>query len=519
MPRRLRSSCTLLACMLTVAACGGRAGGAPTVGASAADPSAAGAGGTETAFARGAAGPVPSGDWTRFNYDPQRSGVGPADTGITARNVGSLSARVVNLDGTADSAPIELHSVRARGRARDIVIVTTTYGRTVALDARTGGQLWEYVPPSIGNYQGSAQFTTATPIADPDRKHVYVATPDGRIRKLVIATGNEVRSGRWPATITFDPTHEKIAAALNLSGKYVIAVTGGYYGDAPPYQGHVAMIDRADGRLLHVFNTLCSNQRRLIPPRSCGSSDSAIWGRAGAVVEPDTGRILVATGNGPFDGLSDWGDSVLELSTDASRLLQNWTPRNQAELNASDTDIGSASPAVLPVVGGRRLAVQGSKEGLLRLLDLARLNGAGGAGPREGGELQKISSPGSAEVFTAPAVWRHAGRTWVFAATNSGTAAYVLGGGARPRLSVAWENGTPGTSPVLAGGLLYVYDHNGGQLVIYAPDSGRLLRSLRAAAGHWNSPIVVGGRVILPVGNANDHATNGTLEIYHLPGR
>jgi outer membrane protein assembly factor BamB len=469
--------------------------------------------------ARGSAGSVPSGDWTRFNYDAQRSGVGPAATGITARNIGSLTPRVVSLNGTADSAPIELHGVRARGRARDIVIVTTAYGRTIAIDAQTGGRLWEYVPPTIGGYQGSAQFTTATPIADPDRKHVYVASPDGRIRKLAVATGNEVRSGRWPVSITFDPTHEKIAAALNLSGNYVIAVTGGYYGDAPPYQGHIALIDRASGRLLHVFNTLCSNRRRLIVPSSCRSSDSAIWGRSGAVVEPDTGRLLVATGNGPFDGVTDWGDSVLELSPDASRLLQSWTPTNQEAMRASDTDLGSSSPAVLPVVGGRRLAVQGSKEGLVRLLDLARLNGSGGAGPRKGGELQKLPSPGSTDVFTAPAVWRHAGRTWVFVTTNGGTAAYVLGGGGRPRLSVAWENGTPGTSPVLAGGLLYVHDFKHGQLVIYSPDSGRVLRSMPAEAGHWSSPIVVGGRVILPEGNANDHAMSGTLRIYHLPGR
>jgi hypothetical protein len=49
--------------------------------------------------------------------------------------------------------------------------------------------------------------------------------------------------------------------------------------------------------------------------------------------------------------------------------------------------------------------------------------------------------------------------------------------------------------------------------------SGRTLATLAAATGHWNSPIVAGGRIILPEGNANDHATSGTLAIYHLPGR
>jgi hypothetical protein len=85
-------------------------------------------------------------------------------------------------------------------------------------------------------------------------------------------------------------------------------------------------------------------------------------------------------------------------------------------------------------------------------------------------------------------------------------------------LHVAWQSGNGGTSPVIAGGLLYVYDP-GGTLDVYEPTTGRLLASFPADSGHWNSPIVAGGRVILPVGNANDHATSGTLEIYHLPGR
>src|SRR5437660_12040814 len=64
---------------------------------------------------------VREGDWTRFNYDAQRSGVGPADTGITVDSAQLLAARVVHLDGTVDSAPIELHGIRVQGRARDVV--------------------------------------------------------------------------------------------------------------------------------------------------------------------------------------------------------------------------------------------------------------------------------------------------------------------------------------------------------------------------------------------------------------
>jgi hypothetical protein len=463
---------------------------------------------------------VPGGDWTRFDYDPQRSGVGPAATGITAGNAGRLRTRAVRIDGVADSSALELHAVRVGGRRRDMIIVTTTYGRTIALDPGTGQRLWEWVPGDIGRYQGSSQITTATPVLDPSRAFVYTASPNGFIHKLAVVTGREVRSG-WPVRVTLDPTREKLAGSLNLAGRAVIAVTGGYYGDAPFYQGHVVTIDRVSGRRLHVFNTLCSDRHALIVPSMCGSSDSAIWARAGAVVEPGTGRLLVATGNGPFNGTTDWGNSVLELSAAAGRLLHNWTPVNGAALSASDTDIGSTAPAILPPLAGRHLVVQGGKDGRMKLLDLNRLDGtAGGAGPRLGGELSQLATPGGSVLLTQPAVWSHAGTIYVFAANDAGATAYVVRGGARPSLRVAWQTGTPGTTPLLAGGLLYLYDGVGGGLNIIEPTTGHTIASLSAPRGHWSSPIAIGGRVILPVGGStSDNALSGEVEIYHLPGR
>jgi len=502
----------LACCAAVVAGCGGSG---PAIVGPGADSS------SEYSSASAARAEVPESDWLRFDYDAQRDGVGPAATGISTGNVKHLRLRTVRLPGTVDSSAIELAGVTVRGRKRDVIVVTTTYGHTLALDPGSGRRLWEFTPADIHSYLGSSQFTTATPIADPDRRFVYAATPDGRIHKLALATGREIRTGGWPVSVTFDATHEKIASALNISGGSLIVTTGGYIGDIPPYQGHVVTISLASGRITAVWNSLCSNRRGLIdPPKSCPASDSAIWGRAGAVIEPDTVRMLVATGNAPFNGSTYWGDSVLELSPDGSSLLHNWTPADQARLNSDDLDLGSTSPAVLPEFQGRRLAVQGGKAGVLDLLDLDRLDGTtGGGGPRLGGQIQELSAPGGDQVFTAPAVWSHNGRIWVFVGDGSGTWAYTLGGsGAQPRLSVAWRSGNGGTSPVIAGGLLYVYDP-GGSLDVYVPTTGRRLVSLPAGSGHWNSPIVVGGRVILPVGNANDHSTSGTLDIYHLPGR
>jgi len=501
-------------------ACGASAGARPH-GA----PPAPGARRAHSVAAAGAIRSLPAADWPTFDDSPQRTGVGPAVTGITAGDLSALRVRVVRIPGVADSSAVELHAVSVAGRVRDVIFLTTTYGRTLAIDPASGRLLWQYVPADIGAYRGSTQITTATPVIDPDRRYVYAASPDGRLHKLRVATGREVTGGGWPVRVSYNPRREKLASALNLSGPWLIATTGGYYGDAPTYEGHVVVIDRASGRIVGVFNADCSNIHRLIAPTSACRADttfggSAIWARAGAVVEPGSGRLLVATGNGPFNGSTNWGDSVLELSPDARRLLHNWTPRDQAQLDSADADLGSTAPALLPAHHRLQLAVQGGKDGRLALLDLRRLDGTtGGAGPRLGGALQQLSAPGAGEVLTAPAVSSIRGRTYVFVADGSGTGAYLLQAARHPHLSLVWQNARAGTSPVLAGGLLYVYDEQAGNLDVYSPASGRLLRSLPAAPGHWSSPIVLGGRIILPTGGSTaDNAASSRLFIYHLPG-
>jgi PQQ-like domain len=441
-------------------------------------------------------------DWTRFGWDARRSNDDPNPTGITAANVGSLHRQQVRLPGTVDSSAIYLHGVTIGGGTHDAFFVTTTYGITLAIDAANGQILWHWTPPRYSSWAGGAQITTATPVADPSREWIYAASPDGRIQKLTVASGHAV----WRSSITRLPSREKIASSLNFAGGNVIATTGGYIGDAPPYQGHVAVVSGKGGRLLHVWNSLCSNRHRLIVPSSCAASDSAIWGRAGAVVVPRSGNLLVATGNAPWNGHTNWGDAALVLSP-AAKLIGNYTPTNTDELNATDADLGSTSPVYLTST----LIAQGGKDGKIRLLSLPRLRGTA---PHKGRELQIVQTPSGSELFSAPAVWRSGKRIWLFAADRGATQAWSLRGG---RLHQVWRAGHAGTSPVIAGGLLWVYDFFGGGLRVYQRATGKLVATLSAGSGHWNSPIVTDGRVALPEGDANDHATSGVLDIWRLP--
>jgi PQQ-like domain len=451
-----------------------------------------------------AAQSVSAQSWPMFGGNLPSTSANLQPTGITAANVGQLRRRQVMLDGLVDASAIYLHGAIIRGARHDALFVTTSYGKTLALDAASGAVLWEYTPESYQDLAGTRQFTNSTPVAAPDGQSVYAASPDGYIERLAVSDGRLL----WRTAITELPLREKMDSPLKLFDGHVIAVTAGYVGDRPPYQGHVVILDTLSGRVLHVWNSLCSDRPELMQPSSCEQTLSAIWGRAGPVIDPDNGAIFIATGNGDWNGRTDWGDAIVELNSDATQILGNYTPVNTAELNESDLDLGSSSPVLL----SPQLLAQGGKDGKIRLLDRQAISGTA---PHQGHELQIVSTPSGTDLFAQPAVWQHDGLTWMFAADDGGTAAWQL---RNARLREVWRNDIGGTSPFEAGGLLFVYAPDGG-LNVYVASSGQRIATLLCGPGHWNSPIVVDGRIILPEGSANRRATHGVLDIWSLPER
>jgi outer membrane protein assembly factor BamB len=444
-------------------------------------------------------GPATAEDWPVFGHDPARSGVDEGGRVLSPLNVGRLRVRwQISLGTVADSTPIFLQRVLFGRRVRSMLFITDKSGMTYGIDARTGRILWRFAThgPNI---------TTSTPAADPSGRAIYAPGVDGFVHKLEAATGHELRAPGFPARITRMPLSEKDAAALNVANGYLYATTSGYFGDAPPYVGRVVSVALDDGAT-RVFNSLCSAIVTLPGPGSCAFSGSGIWSRGGAVVDPDPamqGAVYAATGNGNFDastGGQNYGDSVVALSADVSRLLGYYAPRDYAQLYNGDIDLGSTSPALLPRENGSStplVLVQGGKDAILRLIDRAHLPGLGH-------ELQEIALP--APLFATPAVWTEGGRTWLFIGLPQEVEAFaVVVGGGETRLRAVWrshagQTAGEGTSPVVSNGIVFVaFD---GQIVALRARTGRLLWSSAGPGAlrtigpvHWESPIVADGAV------------------------
>ena len=192
-------------------------------------------------------------------------------------------------------------------KGRDLVIVTTTYGKTEAIDAEHRMPRFN-AGAGYGSWAGSYRITNATPIVDRALGAVFAAAPDGRVRRLDLATGRL----RWTATVTKLPAREKLTSPLNLSAgrepchdrrrhRRPAAVSGP--------RRHPRRALRAGSS--RVWNSLCAERSELQDAAStCTASRTRrIWGgwsRGGRAVDRST--CLVATGaRAHYDGSHELG--------------------------------------------------------------------------------------------------------------------------------------------------------------------------------------------------------------------
>jgi len=479
-------------------------------------------------------------DWPQFGGDAAHSGLNNSETRISSSNVASLAQQyVVTLPGTVDGAPVFLDNSSLALGGKDLLFFTTRDGRILAYD-RFGAQVWakQFGPGSCKiNNGGTTCYTTSSPAIDPNRQYVYTYGLDGFVHKLQVADGVEIIGGGWPQLATAKPYDEKGSSALAIASSgatsWLYVVHSGYPGDNGDYQGHVTAIDLTTGAQ-NVFNAACSNIAQHLQhlggggSPTCSTPQNGIWARAGVIYHPGTDRIFLSTGNGAYNGNSggfNWSESIIALhpdgtggsASDAGKPLDAYTPTNFQSLDNADADIGSTAPAILPASASTvpHLAVQGGKDGQLRLLNLANLSGQGGPG-HVGGEIGPIIDvPQGGGVFSQPAVWINPAddSTWVFIVNGNGASALrvALGSSKIPMLVPQWQNSLSGTSPIVANNVLFFIA--GSSLRALNPVTGATLWSVARGGGtHWQSLIIANSALYATDASNNLVAFGLTME-------
>jgi alcohol dehydrogenase (cytochrome c) len=181
------------------------------------------------------------GQWLTYagNYSGHRHTLLPQ---LTKRNVGDLRlawvAQLRQVDRELQVSPII---------AGGVMYVTESRQGVVALDAKTGAQIWSYrrdVPDRVPGCCGMPNRGVAVL-----GQTVFVATIDSFLVALDANTGKQ----RWIVKVAdYRDAYTMTGAPLALADRVVVGVAGGEFG----IRGFLAAFDPGDGRLLWKFHTV-----------------------------------------------------------------------------------------------------------------------------------------------------------------------------------------------------------------------------------------------------------------------
>lgn len=344
------------------------------------------------------------GMWTH-HADKFRSGVNSQELALSPSTVnkntfGKLFSRSV--DGQIYAQPLVVTNLTIAGGRHNVAYVATEHGSVYAFDAdgKITSPFWHrsFINPSAGVMTIPKPSSgliepeisiTGTPAIDGPSGTIYVAvsTEEGgkivhRLHALSITSGAEKFGGPIVIAGSVSGTYPALAvngrlafaaqrqfqrpALLFLNG--VVYIAFGSFGDALPYNGWLFAYSAQGTGVLHQVGIFCTS-----PDKGA----SSIWQSGGGPAADTSGNIYVAVGNGVFDlntGGRDAGNSVLKLALQSTgfKLLDYFTPADQAQLNTNDLDLGTSGPMLPAFQSGATdpdLMIEGGKDGNIYLVN------------------------------------------------------------------------------------------------------------------------------------------------------
>jgi outer membrane protein assembly factor BamB len=414
--------------------------------------------------ATAAKGKKPKGpaNWPTYHGNLARTGVDP-----TSPALGQVHrAWSRTLDGSLYAEPLVVGSR---------VYAATENNTVYALNAANGNVAWKrhLGPPVVASTLPCGNISpvtgiTGTPAISGDT--LYVVAFLGGYRHVLFGLrlhGGKVRLKRNVDASGSDPRVHQERSALSIANGRVYVPYGGLTGDCGDYKGRVVSV-KARGKAHRKSYTVPVHR------------EGGIWAPSGAAVNSG-GDLFVVTGNGDATSGFDEGNSVVRL-TPKLKQTDFYRASNSAQLNQSDTDLGSVGPTL---IAPNRLFVIG-KEGLGLILNADHLGGTGG-------QLfsQHVCSGGAygGLAFQAPLV---------YVPCTDGLYALRVSGDS---FSTAWKATGSTGPPILAGGAVWTIDDS--TLRAYAATTGSTIASfdLGSQVTHFPSPGAGGGRLFAPAGN------------------
>jgi hypothetical protein len=518
-----------------------------------------------------------------WHFDNGRSGLNDKETSLSP---GNLSAKTFGklfsylVDGYAYAEPLLISNLTINGAKHNVLYVATEHDSVYAFDADSYGSgtpLWQVSllksgeTPLTGAQIVPNQGITSTPVIDPASNTIYVVSAQKssasgstyRLNALDITTGAQKFGGPVTVHASVPGTNSTaVNGVVSLPGSCVqraallLANGNVYLGFGNCHSGWLLAYDAKTLTQIGVFNASPN-----IDGEGTYGGAGGVWMGSGGPVADSAGNIYVSTGNGPWDGTTAYGDSILKFSP-TLKLEDYFTPDNYAYLNCNDTDLASGGLLMIP---GSSNVVGGGKGGKLYLVNTANM---GKEQANDAGAVQTIffqsdlSAPYSSsctdssgthttqsnsyEIFGTAAYYNgsiYLGVTPTTATAPAGIREFVYSGklsyGAETKPSI--QENTRGTTPFIssdgnANGVLWMIDtgrplqqsttptaatlraYDANDLGTELYDSSENSADVPGFGIKFTSPVVANGKVYISTGHDLTTVANpqGEIDVYGL---
>jgi PQQ-like domain len=327
-------------------------------------------------------------NYTTWKFDNARDGLNSKETMLTPANVNSTNFGQIwsaTLDARVWAQPLYMNGVTIGTAKHNVVYVATAYDTVYAIDGDSGAQLWKKgllptgeTPASATTLHSSVQpiiGITGTPVIDPATGTLYAVTQSGntsgqyfhRLHALSITTGAEkfggpvvINTASWNSS-----QHLQRPGLLLANGNVYIAFSGNE--DIDPYHGWVFAYAAGTLAQVAVWND------------TPNGNEGGIWMGAAGISADSSGNLFLTTGNGSWNGSTQFGQSAVKLNPMLS-VTDYFTPFDYVKQSAGDKDIGSGGVLLLPNSTGTypHEAVVCSKLNVIQVLNRDNLGKMGG---------------------------------------------------------------------------------------------------------------------------------------------
>lgn len=344
------------------------------------------------------------------------------------------------------------------------------------------------------------------------------------------SAGGSACGDQAPGMVTFDPKISDQRSSLALSnGRVFIAWSS--HSDYFPYHGWVMAYDATTLQQTMIWSAA---------PDGTSFNGAGVWmgGRAPAI-DAD-GNVYYTTGNGNWDGVTNFGESFVKFGPTPDSPLVDWfTPDSYDTLNQEDLDLAGSGPILLP---GTNLIISGGKGGEFYLVNTTNMghevlhdvqipqefnNNRSGSNQIKGGPVYWNRDTGigpwmyvwsdDGNTFNA---YHFNGATFDLPAVSQGTmlsessAGGVLtlsANGSTPGSGIVWSSmATEGANSGVHPGILRAFDADNLNTELWNSNQNQT----RDDSGNWpkfSPPTVVNGHVYLgsfPSDGVGDTAVN-----------